>query len=215
MRRPAALGRRLTALTIISVCGFTVAWGWEATQFAEARTSVLEEQAGVSLGAWFGVPGLAAEALESSWRRPGAAALPPVLREAQVSSLLAAHPMFAQAWLSLANERLALDRPKSQIDAAIMMSRITGPNEGQVMWQRGLFELARWDALSSEARDEAALDVAHAVNGKIVSETDIGLGKALLAKQTPDARAEIESALAAAGMSQKQLALLGLGAGPR
>ena len=203
--------RWLTALVIVCICSITAAWGWQAARFAYMREASLANPTdNVSLTGWDDVPGLAAEALERSSAQPAAAALPAAARTAQLAALLAAKPMSSQAWLSLAGERLVLGRPASEIDAALRMSRITGPNEGPVMWHRGMFELVRWSSLSADARAQAAADLATALSGDAVDGGDIELVKLILVQRPATVRAEIATSLRSAGFSGRQLATIGL-----
>jgi hypothetical protein len=203
--------RWLTALAILCICVPPIAWGYEVVQFARARIAVIENpKGGTSLATWNGVPGLSGEALEDSLRDSAPARLSPTLREAQLTALIIAHPMSARAWLSLAGERLMLARPAIEIDPAVAMSRVTGPNEGSLLWQRGLLELVRWRMLRSFAQRQAATDLASAINEGLVNSEGITLAKAILVQQMPAVRAEIASELAIAGMSEAQLARIGL-----
>lgn len=205
--------RWLTQLAVICICGFTVAWGWQATRFAEVRAVVLDDPAAnISLNAWYGVPGLTVEALETYSRRP-IAVVPPAVRHAEISTLLTVHPMSAQTWLSLAGERRAAGRPTSDVEAAVTMSRLTGPNEGTVMWRRGLFELLRWPGLSVNARRQAAADLVSAVNAGAVNDEGLRLAKSVLAQQSPEILSGIAAELGRAGFSEAQLAWIGLKAG--
>lgn len=206
--------RRLTALVIICICLPVISWGWQAVQFAGGRF-VTPDPSQAATPAWIGIPGLGAEALEESLRGPAAAGLSPTLREARLTALLATHPMSAQAWLSLSGERFVLGRPGSDIDAAVAMSWVTGPNEGSLMWNRGLFELVRWQTLPAAARRQAIADLAGAMDGGTVNDAGFSLAKTILVQQSPAARAEIVTALEIAGSSQAQLRMIGAEAGSR
>jgi hypothetical protein len=205
------LARWIPALLIVCICTFAAAWGWQVTRFAQARTAVLDNLgSGASLNSWKGFLGLGGEALQLSGLRLSAMVLPRKLHAAQLVELITRHPLSAQAWLSLAEDRLVLAMSPRGVGTAVTMSWIVGPNEGSVMWRRGLFEMMRWEALSGEARRKAVLDIVGAMNGGVVNDVGILSARALLAQQEPEARSEIASFLGASGLSQKQLGRLGL-----
>lgn len=204
--------RWLTAAAIILLCAITAIWGWQVMRFAQARTEAINNPSeAIRLNAWRTVPGLTAEVIETTLRDRSVLLSSPKFREAQLSALVAIRPMSSRAWFLLARERFELDRPKSAVDAAVMMSWLTGPNEGSVMWQRGVFELVRWRVLADPERRLAAADLAGAIGGHTVDTFGLNLVKGVLAEETPALRTEVAKALHVAGLSDADLVSIGLG----
>ncbi|HVA12856.1 MAG TPA: hypothetical protein VNF99_06385 [Stellaceae bacterium] len=203
--------RLLTAASILCIGAITAGWGWRAAQFAQARAEISADGPGAgSLHAWVGVPGLSGEARETSLRQAKTAAEAPAIRAADLGALLAVHPMSAQSWASLAADRLVLGRPLGEVTGALSMSYVTGPNEGAVMWQRGMLGMLVWNALPADAQRQTIADLAGAMEGGAASDQGINLAKRILAEKPPDVQAEIANALGAAGVSVPQLAAIGL-----
>jgi len=204
--------RLLTALSIFAISALTAFWGWQTVGFSVVLASAAEAPARAPdrLLRWVGVPGLTVEALEASLRDPKSpGALSPVVREVELRALLAVHPMSSQAWLSLAGDRLVLGQPASEVTSALAMSWITGPNEGAVMWQRGVFGLAIWNLLSADQRREAVGDIVGAMRGHAVGD-QWDVAKGVLTQLPSATRAEVADALQMAGLSSKEMADIGL-----
>ena len=111
---------------------------------------------------WTAVPGVASTALQtelkdkidpSDWKASNK-------RRDELSALLAMKPLSSVDWLSLSRINLVTAQPRAQILETLMLSWVTGPNEGYVMAERGIFGLSLWEVLSPDLRSRAALDLA-------------------------------------------------------
>src|SRR5690349_10255284 len=110
--------------------------------------------------AWAGVAGVASTALKaklkdnldpSDWKASNK-------RRDDLSALLAITPVSSGDWLSLARQGLLTAQPRAQILASLLLSWVTGPNEGYVMAERGNFGLSLWEVLSSDLRSHVLAD---------------------------------------------------------
>ena len=204
--------RLLTALSILCICGVTSFWGWHVATFAQARAASSSTGAGMStVLASIGVPALTAEVNETLLRQGSiGTSEPPLLRLVRMNALLAVRPLLAQMWLSLAEERLVLGRPATEILAALRMSWITGPNEGSTMWRRGVLGMMEWETLPSDARRLTIADLVGAMAGGAADDQEVGFAKSVLLHKSSEAQAEIASALHVAGLSVSNLTRIGL-----
>ena len=62
--------------------------------------------------------------------------------------------------MALAAVRLEAGKPAAQVEAALTMSSLTGPNEATVMWRRAVFGILHWEVLSPDAHNRTVTDLA-------------------------------------------------------
>ena len=165
-RHARAFGRRrLTALAVSALCGYAAWQGGDLALSAARAPGADETRPGrIRRHARNGGRGGAALARHSRAR----AARPSIFRwrksprstpetgqrqAAELTALVAARPLSSQAWLSLAVFRLVARDELASVLAALRLSWLTGPNEGSVLWRRGVFGLALWEFLPADARD--------------------------------------------------------------
>lgn len=203
--------RLLTSGLLLCLFGLTAVWGWEVTGFARQYDTVLSSgTGGEKLKSWAAVPGVKVEGIETSLRDPTFGPVhSPALRSVELTTLLAVHPMSSQAWLSLAGSRFDAGRPSAEVNAALAMSGVTGPNEGAVMWHRGVFGLLTWNTLTPDNKRQTIADIAGAIQGGATGG-QIGIARSVLATQSPAARSEIAQRLTNAGLSPAQIEFIGL-----
>ena len=127
-----------------------------------------------------------------------------------LSAILAVHPLSSADWLSLSGMRLVTGQPYEQVLGALAMSWVTGPNEGSVMLQRGIFGLLQWEVLPAEPRQRTIADLAEALLGTAVQDGEINPAKNVLAGKSEEVRREIADRLSAAGVAAAELARMGL-----
>jgi hypothetical protein len=200
--------RGLTAAAVICICFMSVLWGTEVVRFSAARAR------SEPLDRWRAIPGLTSVVLEAEIFDPKEELrIPLPAKEGQLVAAIAAHPMSSREWLMLAETRFAAGRAAADVDAAVTMSQLTGPNEGALMWQRGLFAIVRWNGLSSDARRLAISDLATAIHAGVTNEQSTRFAAALIAQEPPETRAAIADGLATAGLLPIELARLGLHTG--
>ena len=205
--------RLLTALAVLGLCGFALSRGWEITQFAEARSRLgAHEKQNDAVKRWAAAPGLTAAALAASLARvTDTGDIDDARRRADgLSAILAVHPLSSADWLSLSGMRLVTGEPYERVLGALAMSSVTGPNEGSVMLQRGIFGLLQWEVLPVEPRQRTIADLAEALLGTAVQDGEINPAKNVLAGKSAEVRREIADRLSAAGVAAPELARMGL-----
>jgi hypothetical protein len=205
--------RWLTCVAIIALCGFVVVRGWSLVQFAEERARILSNPNAVaSVGQWMGIPGLAGAALETALKQnPAASGIDDARKRAEtLAKLLALRPLSAKDWLQLAVMRLIAGEPQKQVLSALLMSWVTGPNEGGVMWQRGVFGLSLWQALPADERQRTIDDLAGVLRVTPVGDDEMSAVKDVLGMKPAETRSAIADLLRAQGVTEADLGRMGL-----
>ena len=87
--------------------------------------------------------------------------------------------------------RLVTERPKEEVVTAFEMSWVTGPNEGALMWQRGVFGVLIWELLSPEERKLTIEQTVRAISGTPIEDSELVSAKKALSQKSAEARAEI------------------------
>jgi hypothetical protein len=211
--------RLVTIVVVAALCGFAIVRGWSALaySFAAARAESSVSRSDV-LSPWTSTPGVASLAREALLQRQISprdkdAAAAELERQA---SLLSIRPLLSQVWLSTAAMRLFSGVTTDKVEGAILMSSLTGPNEGYVMMSRGIFGLTLWDSLRPEVRRNALTDVGvPAAVGTMFTQQEWNNFRtslaAVLGTKTPAARREIVTALIEGNrLSDEDLTRLGL-----
>jgi hypothetical protein len=205
--------RLLTACAVIGLCAFALVRGVGIAQFADARAHAGAPDARAeAVRAWIDVPGVAALARQAmltggvdprdseSVRK----------REAALTAVLAARPLSSEDWLSLAGARLVAREPYDKVLAALAMSSVTGPNEGNVMFRRGTFGLVQWEILPADVRRRVITDLAAPTLTGIVLDVEAKVARDVLSVKDVGVRDEIAGLLRAEGVLAKDLARIGL-----
>ncbi len=187
-----------TAIVVIGFCGLAVARGWSILHFSVAMANVESwEKRGQIAGAWTGVSGVASTALKtelegkfdaSDWKASNR-------RRDDLLALLAMKPASSTDWLSLSRLELLTAQPKAQIMGSLLLSWVTGPNEGYVMVERGIFGLSLWEVLSPDLRSRVIADLARA------EITESGKFRPVLSTKPEAVQKDIRAALLAVGLS--------------
>ena len=81
-------------------------------------------------------------------------------RREVLSSILSIEPLSSVDWLSLSGMQLVTDQPMEQVLESLELSMLTGPNEGYVMAERGIFGVSLWERLSPDLKRRVADDLA-------------------------------------------------------
>ena len=192
---------------VIAPCAFAIIRGSEIVGFCTARAAVASDAAAVgTMRRWTEVPGLTTAAREvlldgSADQRE---------RAHDLVALLAARPLSPNHWLSLAAMRLGPGKPYAQVLAALKMSWVTGPNEAEPMWRRGLFGLLQWPLLPPAARSRTLRDLAGVITSGVFDDAEASLAKTVLVAKSARTRAEIAEGLRANLVPRADLARLGL-----
>ena len=121
-------------------------------------------------------------------------------RREVLSAILSIKPLSSVDWLSLSGMQLVTDQPMEQVLESLELSMVTGPNEGYVMADRGIFGVSLWESLSPDLKRRVAIDLA-------VGEVTAGNGKfrAVLSAKSEPVRNELRAALLATGLSPKEV----------
>lgn len=204
--------RFLTTWIVIIGCAFTVIRGWQVVGFALAEGEARSETASsTDFSAWQNVPGLRISVLGADLARSASGDSPTDARPRmeQLAVLLAAKPLSPVDWLALAGTRVADAAPQDKVSAAITMSYVTGPNEGDLMVQRGIFGLIEWQQLSQEVHAQTIRDLSGAIQGGEISDQIRDIIKGVLAAKSTQERSEIVAMLAE-NVPQKLLAGFGI-----
>lgn len=192
--------RLWTAIAIIGGCGFSIVQGWGIARFSLANVHASESRAQI-LSTWAAVPGLASTALQTQL---GGSIDPSDLQAANdrrevLSAILKIRPLSSIDWLSLSGVQLITDQPMQQVLGSLLLSMMTGPNEGYVMADRGIFGTSLWEDLSPDLRRHAAMDL---VTGEIPQD---GKFRAVLSTKSERIQNELRAAILATGLSSKQV----------
>jgi hypothetical protein len=203
--------RLWAAIAIIAICGFSITQGWKIVQFSVARTRVnidaAENRTG-TLSKWTAVSGLASAALHAELTdQINTSDIEAANRKREALSLsLSINPMFSFDWLLLSGMQLVTDRPMEQVLRSLELSILTGPNEGQVMAERGIFGVSLWESLSPALKNRAALDLAPMIFPRTPAEGAEGEKfRTVIATKSALVRKELRTALLAIGLSPKAI----------
>jgi len=196
------------AIALIGVCGFATARGWSIIRFSLVMLDKSSENRDERVRAWTTVPGVAWTAwqavLTSTINPPDLAAAN--IRRDGLSVALSVRPLSSLDWLQLSGMQLATDQPIGKVLETLTLSVLTGPNERDVMAERGIFGLSLWDSLSPNLKDRAVADLAA---GTMSSDRARWELRAVLSTELESVRNELRARLVAAGVSLKDLEQVG------
>jgi hypothetical protein len=192
--------RLWTAIAAIGFCAPAAALGLSIVHFSVALSNngSAENRA---TNTWTAVQGIASVALQSQLTRnidPSDLQAANGRREA-LSAMLSIKPVSSTDWLSLSGMQLVTDQPMDQVLGSLTLSMMTGPNEGHVMADRGIFEASLWEALSPELKRRAAMDL---VAGEIPDNTKL---RDILSTKSEGVRNELRTAILATGLSPEDV----------
>jgi len=206
-------GRVLTALAVLGLCGLAMVGGLNTVLFCIAGAApARHEDRAAAVRPWAAVPGLAGAALQASLTSladttdiDGARA-----RAEHLAALLAVKPSSSMNWLALAGMRLAAGQPTEKVLAALAMSSLTGANQGDVMSQRGILGLLKWEILPPDVRRRVVADIAGAILGNTIANRERNVVERILEIKSPGTRREIVALFRAEGLAARDLARIGL-----
>jgi hypothetical protein len=191
-----------TAITLIGFCAFAVVRGLSIVQFslAMANISSSENRAEIIHG-WTTVPGVASAALQSQLKEKiDASDLKAAnSRREALAAILAIKPVSSIDWLSLSGLQLITDQPMDQVFGSLVLSTMTGPNEGYVMAERGMFGVSLWEDLPPDLKRHVIIDLAA---GDV---PEYGKVRAVLSAKSEAAQNELRAGILATGLSPKEL----------
>ena len=202
--------RLSTAIVIIGICGFALVRGWDIVHFSLAMAHVdsAEKQAEIT-SSWGSAPDVASAAFQADLkdRIDFSDPIAVIRRREVLSLLLSIRPLSSGDWLSLAHMQLIARQPMEEVLGSLKMSVLTGPNEGYVMAERGVFGVSLWESLSPDLKSHVAIDMVPALFPRSVGERNASgnLRAVLSAKPEPVRREIIEEAILATGFAKKDI----------
>ena len=193
-----------TATTLIGFCTVAVVRGLSIVHFslAMANISSSENRADI-IHTWTTVPGVASAALQSQLKEkidPSDLKATNSRREA-LAAILSIKPLSSIDWLSLSGLQLITDQPMDQVFGSLVLSTLTGPNEGYVMAERGMFGVSLWEDLPPDLKRHVIIDLAA---GDV---PEYGKFRAVLSAASERVRNELRAAILATGLSPKEVEL--------
>jgi hypothetical protein len=198
----ARIVRSLTALAVVGMCGWPVWKGFEVIRYTMADPKIEAVQP------WLDVAGLAFVAREYALTSVDDSSDDSTIRKRrdELADILAIRPMSSRYWLKLAEARVDAHQEIAKATDALELSVLTGPNEGYMITQRGLFGIWQWEVLPPEQKRRAIADLA----ARQISDGKLAWLKAYLAGKPEAVRREIGSALQAQGFSKGNFERIGL-----
>jgi hypothetical protein len=196
--------RLWTAIALIGACGFSVTRGSAIVHFSLAMANVdSSEKRDEIINTWSFVPEVASAALHAGLTKEVDISDQKAAnsRREVLSSILSIEPLSSLDWLSLSGVQLVTDQPMGQVLGSLELSMLTGPNEGYVVAQRGIFGVSLWESLSPYLKGRVAIDLAA---GEI-TVTGNEKFRAILSAQPERARNELRAAMLATGLSPKEV----------
>ena len=191
----------LTALVIVGVCVLPM---WKGLELI--RYSRIDDKSEAALP-WVDVPGLAFFARQFSLTSTDDSSDDKTIRKRlnELVDMLAIRPLSSYYWLQLAESRVDAGEGPSKASEALELSVLTGPNEGYMVTQRGLFGVWQWETLSSENRTRAAADLA----ARRLSSSNLAWLKTTLSEKAEQVREAIRTALQAQGFPKDEFTRVG------
>jgi hypothetical protein len=159
----------------------------------------LEKRAAI-IKTWGSAPNVASEALQAELTQKfniSDSKAANSRREA-LGSMLSIEPLSTVNWLSLSEIQLVTDQPMEQVFESLELSMLSGPHEGYVVAERGIFGVSLWERLSPNLKGRVTQDLAE---GEIVGNEKF---QAVVSAQPARVRNEIRAAMLAAGLSPKE-----------
>jgi hypothetical protein len=194
--------RLWTAIALIGICGFSVTRGWVIVHFSFAMANPdSSEKRDEIINSWSSVPEVASAALQAELRKKIDISDQKAAnsRREALSSILSIKPLSSVDWLSLSGWQLVTDQPMEQVFESLELSMVTGPNEGYVKAERGIFGVSLWPRLSADLKRRVATDLAA---GEIIGNEKL---RAALSAQPARVRNELQAAMLGTGLSPNEV----------
>lgn len=192
--------RLWTAIAMIGICGFSVARGWGIVHFSLAMANIdSSEKRAEIVNTWSSAPDVASTALQADLTEDinPSDLIATTRRREVLSAILSIKPLSSMDWLSLSGLQQVTDQPMEQVFDGLKLSMLTGPNEGYLMAERGIYGVSLWERLSPDLKRRVAIDLATVgINDRI---------RAVLFAQPQQVRDELRAAMLATGLSPKKV----------
>jgi hypothetical protein len=194
--------RLWTAIALIGICSFSVTRGWAIVHFSFAMANVdSSEKRDLVINTGSSVPDVASAALQAELREKIDISDQKAAnnRREALSSILSITPLSSLDWLSLSGLQLVTDQPMEQVLGSLELSIVTGPNEGYVNVERGIFGVSLWLRLSPDLKRRVAND--------LTAKEIVGNEKfqAVVSAQPARVRNELQDAMLGSGLSPNEV----------
>lgn len=186
---------------VIGICGCAVAWGSDIVRFSLATANIEPSKQETILNSWSAVPEVASAALRSELSEKidasdsGAA----TRRREILGMIVAIQPLSPVNWMLLSAVQLVTDQPMEAVFDSLELSMVTGPNEGYLMPERGLYGVSLWPRLPPDLKRRVANDLTAA---EMIGNTAF---RATLSAQPDGVRDELRAAMLATGLSPQEV----------
>jgi hypothetical protein len=201
--------RLATAIVVMGICGFSVAQGWTIVRFSVATTNVESSEKRAEIAKiWGATPGLASRALRTALADKIDIADQKASNEQReaLAAILSIKPSSSRDWLSLSGLQLVTDQPMDDVLESLKLSTLTGPNEGYIMAERGIYGVSLWLSLSPDLKSRVAKDLLPLLfPPSPVEGAEAGRLQALVSAQPQRVRKELRDALLGSGVSPNDI----------
>jgi len=201
--------RLATAVVLAVVCGFSVVQGWTIVRFSLATMNVESPEKWAAIAKMWGTtPDLASTALRSVLADKINIADQEAANQQReaLSAILSIKPLSSRDWLSLSGVQLVTDQPMDDVLESLKLSTLTGPNEADVMVERGIYGVSLWASLSPDLKNRVANDLLPVLSPRTPAEgAEAGKLRALVSAQPQRVRRELREALLATGLSPSEI----------
>jgi hypothetical protein len=194
--------RLLTALAVVGICVWPV---WQGSNLIRYAVTDSKPEA---LRQWDAVSELAFTAREPALTSIDDSSDDKTIRKRrdEIEEILAVRPLSSRHWLMLAEARVDAHEALAKALEALELSVVTGPNEGYMITQRGLFGVWQWEVLPPEIQKRAVADLV----ARQLSGAKLAWLKTTLSEKAEPVRQEIRAALQAQGFSKNNFERIGL-----
>jgi hypothetical protein len=193
-----------TAIALVGICGFSIARGWSIVHFSFATSNIdVFENWTEAFRPWTVVPVVASGALQAELKEDIDISDPKAAngRRETFSSILSIRPSSSLSWLSLAGLQSVTHQQRERVVGSFRLSMLTGPNEGYVMAERGIFGVSLWESLPPDLKSRVVIDLARAE----IEPKEKERFRTVLAGQPAGVRNELREALLATGLPEKEI----------
>ena len=201
--------RLATAIVLMGICGFSVALGWTIVRFSVATMNVESPEKRAEIAkTWGTTPGLAATALRTVLADKINIADQKAANQQReaLAAILSIKPLSSRDWLALSGVQFVTDQPMDDVLESLKLSTLTGPNEGYVMVERGIYGVSLWESLSPDLKSRVANDLLAVLFPQTAADgAEGGKLRALVSAQPQRVRRELREALLATGLSPNEI----------
>ena len=120
-------------------------------------------------------------------------------RREALARIVAIQPLSPINWMLLSAMQLVTDQPMEQVFDSLELSMVTGPNEGYLMPERGIYGVSLWPRLPPDLKRRVANDLTAA---EIIGNSAF---RATLSAQPEGVRDELRAAMLATGLSPEEV----------